>query len=117
MPKSAVPIENDHAHWSTVPDTDNGQATSNFTAPESAEHLAPNEHSAKPVHFKVDDIEHAIKPGSYSVTDIKHRFGVALDYALEQVIDGKFCPIDDKADVTIHGGEAFISHVKRGGSS
>jgi hypothetical protein len=76
-----------------------------------------SEHEIKPVHVRVDDADHTILPGTYSALDLKQRFSIPQDYALERVMDGKFCPVDDSATITIHGGEVFISHVRRGGSS
>lgn len=74
-------------------------------------------HELEPVHLKVDGVDRTILPGTYSALDLKQRFGIPQDYALEEVVDGKFCPVGDLAIVTIHGGEVFISHVPRGGSS
>jgi len=111
MPQSAVQIEVDHSNWSNAPDTEHGQAITNPTSPKV------NEHGTKPVHMRADDVDRTIDAGTYSVIDLKMKFGIPADYAMEQVKDGKFCPIEDTASVTIHGGEVFISHVRRGGSS
>jgi hypothetical protein len=65
----------------------------------------------------VDDVQREIAPGDYLVSDFKHRFGVPADYELDVVVCGQFGPLADNAEIHIEGGEVFVGHVRRGGSS
>lgn len=69
------------------------------------------------VTFNLDGKDREIEKGKYRVSDLKSRFGIAADYELDQVIEGKFEPLANDAEVKIHGGEVFVSHVRGGGSS
>jgi len=71
----------------------------------------------KEVKVTVDGKEKEVAPGSYVVSVFKSKVGVDAAKVLEQLINGKFEPLDDTATITIKGGEVFTSHVPRGGSS
>ena len=43
--------------------------------------------------------------------------GVDETRELDQVTDGEFKPLADQDRITIKGGEIFVSHVPKGGSS
>lgn len=77
----------------------------------------PHEHHPKLVTVTVDGKPKEIAPGEYVVSIFKEKVGVPANYELEEVKDGRMVPLDDNAKIRIHGGEVFISHVKRGGSS
>ncbi len=86
-------------------------------APDADQGCNGSSHELNPVQVKVDDVDRSILPGVYSVQNLKQRFSIPMDYALEQVVDGKFYSLSESEAVTINGGEVFISHVPRGGSS
>lgn len=69
------------------------------------------------VEVEVDGHKHKVKPAEYSVAELKELVRVPAEKVLEQKIDGKFTPLEDGARIKISGGEVFISHVRRGGSS
>lgn len=76
------------------------------------------EHEHGPfVHVLVDDVQREIKRGQYEVSALKHELGVPPDYEFDLVINGVFDPLADGAKIKIAGGEVFVSHVRRGGSS
>lgn len=58
-----------------------------------------------------------IHRGRQSVAGIKKVGGVPLTDELEEVIKGKLTPLPDDGEVTIKGGEVFISHPRDSGSS
>jgi hypothetical protein len=69
------------------------------------------------VAVTIDGARKEIDAGDYVVSALKVKLGVAADYELDQVIGGEFRPLADTAHVEIKGGEHFVSHVRRGGSS
>ena len=69
------------------------------------------------VKITVDGKQHDIRPGEYVVAQLKTEVGVPANYELEELRDGTMVPLDDNATIRICGGESFISHVRRGGSS
>jgi hypothetical protein len=69
------------------------------------------------VTITVDTKAYKIHRGHQTVVDIKNITGVPLAFELEQLIDGKLTPLPDNGDVTIKGGEVFLSHPKDGGAS
>jgi hypothetical protein len=79
---------------------------------DQAEHHHPHE-----VAVTIDGHRKEISAGDYVVSALKTRLGVPQDYELDQVVGGEFRPLADTAHVEIKGGEHFISHVRRGGSS
>jgi hypothetical protein len=58
-----------------------------------------------------------IHRGSYQVSELKAAIGVDATQELDQVIDGHLTPLNDNDRIVIKGAEAFISHVRCGGSS
>jgi hypothetical protein len=48
---------------------------------------------------------------------LKILAGVPPAKELEQIVNGVLTPLADNASVEICGGEVFISHARRGGSS
>lgn len=69
------------------------------------------------VKITVDGKQHEIRPGEYVVSQLKTEVGVPANYELEELREGTMVPLEDNATIRICGGEAFISHVRRGGSS
>lgn len=69
------------------------------------------------VKITVDGKPHEIRPDEYLVSQLKADVGVPANYELEELRDGTMVPLNDNATIRICGGEAFISHVQRGGSS
>jgi hypothetical protein len=65
----------------------------------------------------VDEDPHKIRQGTYVVEEFKKLVGVAEDKAIDQLINGKFGPLEDDAKLKIKGGEIFISHARTGSSS
>jgi len=72
---------------------------------------------AKKVEVTVDNKDRKVRSGEYTVSDFKSEVKVDAAKELEQLINGKYEPLDDAATITIRGGETFLSHVRRGGSS
>jgi hypothetical protein len=69
------------------------------------------------VAVTIDGQRKKIPPGDYVVSVLKAKLGVPADYDVDQVVHGEFRPLPDTAHVEIKGGEHFVSHVRRGGSS
>jgi hypothetical protein len=69
------------------------------------------------VAVTIDGNRKEIRAGDYEVSALKAKLGVPADYELDQVIHGEFKELADSAHVQIKGGETFVSHVRRGGSS
>jgi hypothetical protein len=65
----------------------------------------------------VDRKEHKVEPGTYVVSEFKRVVHVDPEKELEEIVHGELKPLDDGASITIKGGEVFVSHVRRGGSS
>ena len=77
-----------------------------------------NDHKPpKKVEVEVDTKKREVRPGTYIVSDFKTEVHVPAEKELDQVINGVITPLDDKATITIHGGEIFVSHVRTGGAS
>lgn len=71
----------------------------------------------KKVTVNVDTKDRKVRPGPYVVSAFKAEVKVDATKELEEVINGQLTPLDDSATITIRGGETFISHIRRGGSS
>jgi hypothetical protein len=76
----------------------------------------PVEHGST-VTINVNSSSYPIHRGRQTVTEIKTAGHVPLADDLEQIIDGKLTPLPDNGEVTIKGGERFVSHPKDAGSS
>lgn len=74
-------------------------------------------HHPHDVAVTVDGIRKEIPAGTYLVSVLKAKWGIPADYELDQVVHGEFQQLADNAHVEIKGGEHFVSHVRRGGSS
>lgn len=75
------------------------------------------EHHPHEVAVTIDGQRKEIAAGDYLVSTLKVDLRVPPDYELDQVVHGEFRPLADTAHIEIKGGEHFISHVRRGGSS
>jgi len=78
------------------------------------------EHPHPPNHIAVtiDTHRKEIAAGKYTGATLKQALGVPADYELDQVLNGEFVEIADIAMIVLEkGGEHFVSHVRRGGSS
>jgi hypothetical protein len=69
------------------------------------------------VTVTVDTNPKVVHRGSWIVSEFKKEVGVDATRELDQVIDGEFKALSDKDRITIKGGEIFVSHVPKGGSS
>ena len=69
------------------------------------------------VTVTVDTKPKVVHRGSWIVAEFKKEVGVDETRELDEVIDGEFKPLADKDRITIKGGEVFVSHVPKGGSS
>ena len=65
----------------------------------------------------VDGKEQKVPKGTYLVSQFKALVGVVAAKELDEVVHGQLKPLDDNAEITIKGGEKFVSHVRTGGSS
>ncbi len=75
------------------------------------------DHAAQRVRVTVDSKRHEVRPGEYVVSAFKKLVRVEASRELDQVVDGRFVPLDNNATINIKGGEVFVSHVPQGGSS
>jgi hypothetical protein len=69
------------------------------------------------VSITIDGQAHSIRRGMHELSELKKLGSVPADYALDQVIDGKFEPLPDNGKVHIRGDEVFVSHPKDSASS
>lgn len=69
------------------------------------------------VEVKIDKRDVKIKPGVYVVSVLKDLLGVPADKELDEILSGAIVALADDAKVDIKGGECFVSHSRRGGSS
>ncbi len=70
------------------------------------------------VIIEVNQASKQVRPGCWVVADLKAAVGVAAEKVLAEIkADGTFDNLDDAARIEIRGGEKFISHARRGGSS
>lgn len=69
------------------------------------------------VAVTVDGVEHKVPKGTYLVSKFKALVGVDPAKVLDEVVRGQLSPLDDNAEITIKGGEKFVSHARTGGSS
>lgn len=78
-----------------------------------------DEHRHHPpiVAITLDGHRREVPAGDYVVSALKARLGVPADYELDEIVNGEFRELADTAHIDIKGGEHFISHVRRGGSS
>ena len=75
------------------------------------------EHNHK-IAVTIDRERREISPGKYTGGRLEQALGVPADYELDQVLNGEFIQITDEAEIILEkGGEHFVSHVRRGGSS
>jgi hypothetical protein len=77
----------------------------------------PDERDHREVAITLDGHRKEITAGNYLVSALKAKLGVPADYELDEVVNGEFRELSDSAHIEIKGGEHFISHVRRGGSS
>lgn len=72
----------------------------------------------KQIAVTIDTHRKEIAAGKYTGATLKEALGVPADYDLDQVLNGEFIEITDSATIVLEkGGEHFVSHVRRGGSS
>ena len=77
-----------------------------------------NHEHPKLIAVTIDTHRKEIAAGSYTGATLKGALGVPADYELDQVLNGEFIEITDEAKIELEkGGEHFVSHVRRGGSS
>lgn len=86
------------------------------TSTNEAAHQHPPHHGHL-VTITVDGSPQPIHAGEYRVSQLKTLIRVPAEYELDLVVHGEFRPLDDNAEIKIHGHEVFVSHVRRGGSS
>ena len=69
------------------------------------------------VKIKIDKEHYDVKRGPHSVRSLKELGHVPESKELDQVINGVLTELPDNGTVEICGGEVFVSHARRGGSS
>ena len=82
-----------------------------------AELREAEERKPRLVEVIVDRKPKLVPPGRYIVAAFKELVGVAADRELDILKDGALHPLKDDGEITIHGHEVFVSHVRGGGSS
>jgi hypothetical protein len=76
-----------------------------------------SEHRRDTVTITINEVPTTIHRGRQTVVELKKVGNIALADELEQVIEGKLTPLLDDGNVTIKGGEMFVSHPRDSGSS
>lgn len=89
----------------------------NHQIPQAPGPAGHQHHHTHEVAITLDGHRREIPAGDYIVSALKARLGVPADYELDEIINGEFRELADTAHIDIKGGEHFISHVRRGGSS
>lgn len=84
--------------------------------PTKGGHPRPGHHP-KIVAVTIDGRRHELASGIYTLDALKRELGVPSEYELDEVVHGEFRELDPNKPIHIEGGENFISHVRRGGSS
>lgn len=70
------------------------------------------------VTIDVNQMQKEVRPGCWVVAALKQAVGVPPAKVLAEIKpDGTFDNLDDGSRIEIEGGEKFISHARRGGSS
>jgi hypothetical protein len=80
------------------------------------EHKPPEPRPTE-VKITIDNKSYDVKPGEHTVAALKALAAVPAAKELEEIINGVLTPLADDAVVKICGGEVFLSHARRGGSS
>ena len=78
------------------------------------EHREPHHDEVK---ITIDNKAYEVKPGEHKVASLKELAGIPAAKELEEIINGILTPLPDDGTVKICGGEVFLSHARRGGSS
>ncbi len=58
-----------------------------------------------------------IEAGEYKGRELKRALKVPVEHELDQVVDGKFDPVENDEKIRIKGGEKFVAHCGQGQSS
>ncbi|MBU6214751.1 hypothetical protein KGM48_02825 [Patescibacteria group bacterium] len=74
-------------------------------------------HREKEVEVFINGHEKKIPAGTYKVRKLKEELGVPEDQGLAEIRGKETLPLKDDEEVKVHGGEKFVSHKRRGGSS
>jgi hypothetical protein len=74
----------------------------------------PHEHLVK---VQLNGTAKEIKGGHYKGRHLRMVLGVPAEHELDLVVSGEFRPIANEDDITVHGGEVFVSHCGQGASS
>jgi len=69
------------------------------------------------VRITLDSVHRQVEKGRYIVSALKTKLGVPADYELDAVHKGEFTALADDAEIKVKGGDEFVSHTRRGGSS
>jgi hypothetical protein len=69
------------------------------------------------VTVTVDNQRKTVHRGHYIVSEFKKTVGVDATLALDEVVNNELKELNDTDNLVIKGGETFISHARRGGSS
>ncbi|MCU1287421.1 MAG: hypothetical protein JWO13_3771 [Acidobacteriales bacterium] len=79
--------------------------------------LEAKDNKSHDVPIFIDTKQVLLPKGNVTVAELKQKGGVPAGYELEEKINGKLVPLDDKATVEVKGGEHFFSHPRDGASS
>ncbi|MEQ1597229.1 MAG: hypothetical protein ABL985_19275 [Casimicrobium sp.] len=69
------------------------------------------------VQITLDSVHRQVEKGKYIVSALKTKLGVPADYELDEVHIPEFRALADDSEIKVKGGEVFVSHTRRGGSS
>ncbi len=65
----------------------------------------------------VDGVRHEVRPGRWIVSELKAAIGVPAAKVLAEITPQGLKDLEDGANITVHEGQRFMSHVRAGGSS
>ncbi len=82
-----------------------------------SEHSKNHPETGPIVTVTVDTQPKQVHRGDYVVSVFKSDVGLSPDRELDQVIGGELKELPDDSRIVIKGGEVFVSHVRKGGSS
>ena len=86
--------------------------------PTNTNTMDTHEHKDHEVTVTINGPEHKkkIRGGAWVVSALKEALGVAAELQLA-IKEKELIPLEDDETITVHEGEAFVSHKRRGGSS
>lgn len=76
-----------------------------------------DDHHPHKVTIIVDGVKHEVRPGPWIVSELKAAVSVPAAKVLAEITPQGLKDLEDRATISVHEGERFMSHVRTGGSS